>query len=238
MDDDKIIGFCGIICTDCPAYKATQKKDNLYKIKLAEAWRTYKYPLQSEDIDCDGCIKTGKKLIGFCNDCEIRQCGMEKSIKNCAYCSDFPCEKLENYWRMNHAHQAKTTIKEMREYLEKVRWSNFYPILSKDAVIKNVPTNSGIYSLWETISTGLVKLILIEETDNLAKSLINYALYKSDNIRLKQLLLSKPIGFVFTEIGDPDKKKGIVKYMYDHYLPKYNLDDPGGEPIKINLPKH
>jgi len=102
-----MIAFCGINCTDCSAYNATQKKDETVKIKLAEAWRTYEYPLQSEDINCDGCLAVGKQLVKFCKDCEIRSCGQEKHIKNCAYCGNYPCEKLKTYWMMNHAYEAK-----------------------------------------------------------------------------------------------------------------------------------
>ena len=44
-------------------------------------------------LDCGGCTSKGKIHFQYCNVCEIRKCGQEKKVKNCAYCADFACEK-------------------------------------------------------------------------------------------------------------------------------------------------
>jgi hypothetical protein len=42
---DRIISFCGLICTDCEAYQATQVKDHDWLERVAAGWREeYKNP--------------------------------------------------------------------------------------------------------------------------------------------------------------------------------------------------
>ncbi|HIE17359.1 MAG TPA: DUF3795 domain-containing protein [Dehalococcoidia bacterium] len=35
---DKMIAYCGIVCTECPAFEATQKNDDAKRKQVAEAW--------------------------------------------------------------------------------------------------------------------------------------------------------------------------------------------------------
>jgi hypothetical protein len=111
----KMIAMCGLICNDCPAYIATQKDDDEARKKVTEEWSSEQYPLSPEDINCDGCLAMEKRLCKFCIDCETRQCGLEKGIDNCAYCDEFPCEKLEKHWKMMNAYEAKARLEELRK---------------------------------------------------------------------------------------------------------------------------
>jgi hypothetical protein len=45
--------------------------------------------------------------------CEIRKCGKAKQVKNCAYCSDYACEKLIQFFAM--APDAKANLEEIRK---------------------------------------------------------------------------------------------------------------------------
>lgn len=74
----KMIAICGLVCTECPAYRATQKDDNEEREKIAERWSSKEFPLKPEDINCDGCLAFGKRLMKYCNRCEVRACGFEK----------------------------------------------------------------------------------------------------------------------------------------------------------------
>jgi hypothetical protein len=103
MDNGKIIAFCGILCSDCPAYLATQAADD-------EA------PLTADDLICDGCIYEDKRAAKFCLECDVRQCALERGVENCAHCDDFPCEKLEKPWSISV--DAKTTLEEIRQMLK------------------------------------------------------------------------------------------------------------------------
>ena len=98
---DTIIGYCGIVCDACPALKAKKTNDDELRKKTAEEWsEAFKTPFKPEDINCDGCISDSDRHIGHCQVCEIRKCGKQKGIENCAHCDDYVCEKLEGFFKM------------------------------------------------------------------------------------------------------------------------------------------
>ena len=87
---EEMISYCGIICTECPGYIATQNDDDEQRRKIAEEWsKNYNADVKPEDVNCDGCLSVGGRLIGHCKVCEIRKCGQEKNVKNCAYCNEY-----------------------------------------------------------------------------------------------------------------------------------------------------
>jgi hypothetical protein len=95
---DKIIAICGITCTECPAYIATQSNDDELRTKTAGEWsKMFNAEIKQEDINCDGCNTPGKK-IQHCTECEIRACGIDKGLMNCSQCSEYACEKLTEFF--------------------------------------------------------------------------------------------------------------------------------------------
>ena len=114
---EKMIAFCGIVCTDCRAFIATQRNDRKLKEEVAKAWSTEKETLKPQDANCDGCLATGKRLCKFCGTCTVRRCGSEKGVDNCAYCREFPCEKLTRLWKWMRSAKPKATLEEIREKL-------------------------------------------------------------------------------------------------------------------------
>ncbi len=94
---EKIIGYCGLVCTECPAYLATLKNDDKLRKQTAEKWsEMYKSDIKPENINCNGCTTPGKK-IQHCNECEMRLCGIKKGVKNCGRCADYSCDKIEAF---------------------------------------------------------------------------------------------------------------------------------------------
>jgi len=112
---EKMVAFCGIECTDCRAFIATERNDRKLKGKVARAWSTEKETLRPEDINCDGCLATGQRLFKFCGVCQVRRCGHEKGVENCAYCVEFPCEKLTGFWKSFRLTKPKATLEEIRK---------------------------------------------------------------------------------------------------------------------------
>ena len=111
---DKLIGFCGLICSDCPAFIATKNDDDTEREKIAKQWsKEYKHEFKIGDINCDGCVETEGRHIGYCNMCEVRACAVKKDIKNCAYCEDYGCEILNNFFNM--APHARELLEEIRK---------------------------------------------------------------------------------------------------------------------------
>lgn len=94
----KMTAYCGLICTNCPTYLATQADDDVARAKTAEFYeKKFGFKLKPEDINCDGCLSVGGKLIGYCHSCEIRKCAKEKTIEHCAKCDEQPCDKLKRF---------------------------------------------------------------------------------------------------------------------------------------------
>jgi hypothetical protein len=111
---DNMIAYCGIVCTECPAFIATQLNDDNKRKKVAETWsKQYKMTVKPEDINCDGCMPGSGRLLNYCSICEIRKCGQGKGIKNCAYCDEYACEKITRFHAM--APQAKASLEKIRK---------------------------------------------------------------------------------------------------------------------------
>lgn len=112
---DRIIAYCGLVCSECDAYKATQANDMAALAELAVRWsQEYGGSFKAEDCICDGCLGDGRK-IGHCAECNVRACAVQHGVVNCAYCADFGCEIIEGF--MNMAPPARATLEEIRRSL-------------------------------------------------------------------------------------------------------------------------
>ena len=104
----EIVAYCGLVCTECPAYKATQEDDDSARAKVAEAWsKQFKHDFKTEDINCHGCLAAGEMQFSYCSLCNIRKCGVDRKVLNCAYCVEYPCDKLDDF----HAQVAEAKAK-------------------------------------------------------------------------------------------------------------------------------
>ncbi len=111
---DKKIAYCGLNCSECPAYVATIEDDHEKRKDLAEKWSTENFPLEPEDINCEGCTKK-TDIMSFCGNCDVRECASERGVENCAHCSEYPCDKLDKIFNMDPG--AKERLDEMQKSL-------------------------------------------------------------------------------------------------------------------------
>jgi len=94
------ISMCGLDCSFCAAFIATQNNDDKLREKTAKEW-TERYrktkrnrpPVKSEDINCMGCLSDGPVYL-YCRQCKVRKCGFEKELKNCKDCGEYKCKEL------------------------------------------------------------------------------------------------------------------------------------------------
>ena len=63
------IAYCGIDCSRCPHYRNSCP---------------------------EGCF--GSTCANDCGLCAVRNCGLESRVINCAYCEQYPCQKMENQY--------------------------------------------------------------------------------------------------------------------------------------------
>ncbi len=113
---DKIIAYCGLVCTDCEAYIATQANDLDALEQMAErARKQFNMPdLAIETIMCDGCLGEGRKG-GYCRQCKVRACGVERGVVNCVHCAEYACANLKSFFAQ--APHAQTMLDEIRASL-------------------------------------------------------------------------------------------------------------------------
>ncbi len=116
MAQKKMIAHCGLECSGCPTYLATQHDDDEARKKTAAYYaQQYGFNLKPEEINCDGCLADGGMLIAYCRSCEIRACCREKALANCALCAEQPCDKLKEFHDFSPAAKASfdALVKEM-----------------------------------------------------------------------------------------------------------------------------
>ncbi|MFB0558887.1 MAG: DUF3795 domain-containing protein [Candidatus Bathyarchaeia archaeon] len=114
----QILAPCGIDCTICPAYQATQESDYDELAKIVEIWASDDTHYEAEDLVCDGCY--GERVSTDCRACWIKNCVEDKGLENCAHCKEYPYERLEHDWDTWHilsSVEAKARLDRIRENL-------------------------------------------------------------------------------------------------------------------------
>ena len=100
----EMIAYCGLACETCPIYLATRQANAQEQARMrAEIVRRcrelYGMDMTLEDVtDCDGCRTGEGRLFSGCKKCRIRSCARAKGLENCAYCADYACEQLEEFF--------------------------------------------------------------------------------------------------------------------------------------------
>jgi hypothetical protein len=114
---DNMIAYCGLVCTDCEAYIATQADDLAALERMAaKAREQFNAPhITVESAMCDGCLGDEGHKGGYCFECQVRACAMGRGMINCAHCDDYACETLEAFFGM--APHARTTLDGIRSAL-------------------------------------------------------------------------------------------------------------------------
>jgi len=115
---ESTIAYCGLDCSTCPIHLATLEEDLAVKSKmrieigdmLAKIYNTT--PKPEIICDCDGCRVIDGRLFTGCTSCEIRNCAMDTSLENCAYCRNYPCDKLTRHFAIDQ--EARVRLEEIR----------------------------------------------------------------------------------------------------------------------------
>jgi hypothetical protein len=109
-----MIAYCGITCTECPAYLASREDDDEKMAAVAKEWsEQFKSDIAPADINCDGCQSPGGRIFNFCRLCEIRKCGREREMENCGHCAEYPCRKVS--FVLEAVPGARETLERVRE---------------------------------------------------------------------------------------------------------------------------
>ena len=95
------ISPCGLVCSRCDAYRATQQNDPAKLELVAADWRKRYHcdDIKAELIACDGCMAEGGRKCYHCeHTCQIRRCALDKKVQVCSECPDYPCAMLKDFF--------------------------------------------------------------------------------------------------------------------------------------------
>jgi len=107
-----MIAYCGLNCSKCDAYLATQENDDMKREETALQWsEMYRTDIKADQIKCDGCKSNGAKFF-HCNVCAIRKCCLSKNVENCAACEDYICDALSGFIKL--APEAGVALEQLR----------------------------------------------------------------------------------------------------------------------------
>jgi len=76
---EQMLSFCGIDCSVCPAYIATQAEDIGKLTYLAGEW--FDGLTDYTSILCDGCSGEGR-IMKWCSECPTRACAIVCGVEN------------------------------------------------------------------------------------------------------------------------------------------------------------
>lgn len=116
------ISPCGLVCSQCDAYRATQLNDTEKLELVAADWRErYCCPdIKAESLSCDGCMTEGGRKCFHCgNICTIRPCAIAKGVKVCSECPEYPCSQLNDFFKYVPEKQSGS-MKKMLESIAEV----------------------------------------------------------------------------------------------------------------------
>lgn len=89
------IAFCGLDCQGCPAFIAYKTGDQSLRERTSVEWSgIYSADIAPSDVNCTGCRSTGIQFSWCSSGCPIRKCAVERKVRSCGVCSDYPCGNL------------------------------------------------------------------------------------------------------------------------------------------------
>jgi hypothetical protein len=92
-----MLGYCGIDCAECTAYKGTIGS----KIELLEraAGKYQNGAYSAAEWVCLGCTPADQPFLAkYCAGCEIRVCAIAKRVPNCAACAEYDsCREIKDF---------------------------------------------------------------------------------------------------------------------------------------------
>ncbi|MDQ2177267.1 DUF3795 domain-containing protein [Marinifilum sp. D714] len=115
IQDKDRIAYCGVNCSTCPAYVATQRQQEKVKVRIAKLWSDEDYKYEACEITCKGCHEPWGKKFRHCAECAVRECARQKLYDTCAECNEYPCNKLIDLHQTLDKKIARINLDDIRQ---------------------------------------------------------------------------------------------------------------------------
>ncbi|MDR2686870.1 MAG: DUF3795 domain-containing protein [Oscillospiraceae bacterium] len=90
-----MISWCGIDCTRCQTFRATDSADDELRGEIQKYYKEIGIDIAIRDLSCRGC--RSDETMPACAGCPYKKCGKAKGLARCAECGEYPCESLRWY---------------------------------------------------------------------------------------------------------------------------------------------
>jgi hypothetical protein len=112
---ERLISACGLVCSECDAFLATQAGDAAAIERVAAKWsEQFGATIPAAGVWCDGCMTGGERRCGHVDECKIRACVVGRDLANCAACDDYVCGMLEEFLGFAAESGARETLASLR----------------------------------------------------------------------------------------------------------------------------
>jgi len=116
-----------------------------------------------------------------------------------------------------------------------IEWSSFHQ-LTEENIRRFVPTSAGVYLLWVQLKSEKWRCYYVGQAEDLEQRLLDHISTNEPNDCIKEYVSKHISGFEYAKVGGQSDRDGVEKFLYDHYSPECNKQDPGGTPIDVKLP--
>ncbi len=256
-EPSNFIGKCGNDCGNCPLFKR-----NLQSLedrqRTAEGCAKYiRWNPNPEKLkQCSGC--QSEKGFKYLPNCKMRVCAIYNEIKNCAYCSEFPCQDSPKY--LDSVYKIEGTIPE-EDYKKFIApWDGtrilekFRETLPKDQIVnmKSYSVNLKIVSFPKDIELADEELSKYRKVHSLLSSIypienVSFARAKDETMIRKYLIkLLWAFGvygeyrednqFLFLNCTDyfKEMKKGVSHYgSWDQMKHRFDIFENNGVNVEL-----
>jgi hypothetical protein len=163
-----VFSKCGNMCSSCPWGVWVRRNQN------PEEWDSY-----SEDVKkyvgysptknpCHGCQTPTENLskdVGvhnFLRGCDARKCAFHNDIRNCAYCSRYPCDKIKS---LNVNNNREDTEQRIGEPIPDDKYLTFVRIFEGQKNLDEIRSNLSPGEIHEvkTVEKKLPKIVAFPE---------------------------------------------------------------------------
>ncbi|MFX1481612.1 MAG: DUF3795 domain-containing protein [Promethearchaeota archaeon] len=195
-----VVSKCGNLCSSCPwgVWIRRKQSEDEWESYAADVKKYVGYSVPKNP--CHGCQTPTDELsrdVGvhnFLRGCSARKCAMHNGVRTCAYCSRFPCDKIEMmnrgksredaearigeqisddvYQRFVRIFEGKKNLEEIRSGLSPDDMRDPKPVESKPPRITSFPDVNNEYEKYKTLHTTLSAVLGsaqgVKNTDTLA----------------------------------------------------------------------
>lgn len=116
-----------------------------------------------------------------------------------------------------------------------VTW-HFHTPYDEATVNRFAPTTGGVYLLWVQLQSEKWRCFYVGKAENLEERLLDHLSENEPNKCISDMVENYSCGFEYAQITSASDRSGVEKFLYNHYSPKCNKNDPGGTPTPVNLP--